>query len=560
MKNKIDKIIFGIIIVILICIMFFYVSKKEGFHEDEMFSYGSSNYKYDNLYQPYGKEDSVNIFMREKILDKNIIQMIKNIKYYYFDNTSEKEEFIQNIQKEIHPVWKTAEEAKQYLTIGTEDIFNYGMVCYNQGRDVHPPLFYYVVHTVSILFFGTFSKYIIFIVNLGFFIGSCFVLRNIMKKLNKEHLSNLVVLLYGLSMGAISTVMYQRMYMTLTFFVLLYLFINLKIIKNNFEIDKKLWVQLGITTLLGFLTQYYFCIIAATLSLLIFVGICRKKETKKTISFIINYIKIALIGLIVFPISIQHIFFSYRGIGSAEDSSNFILLLKQNLQLICYAYSVPVIAACIIFIFMLIFGIYKKIKGKDKNIFIILFLTLPIIIYLLVVSKISPVMEYKYMIRYIACIIPIVAIDLILLFDYIFSNKKTSIVILIAVILTISINGFITSEPRYLFKGYSKYLDIANEYKNDNFVFIGDTVFNHIQSMPEFMTYKESLILNKNQIDNLVNNEGLVNKNEFILSIKKYLGSDELLKEVLLKSGFNSYELLYDDNGDVGCVIYKIIK
>ena len=42
-KNQINLVVFITIVLILCGLMTFYMSKKEGFHEDEMFTYGSSN-------------------------------------------------------------------------------------------------------------------------------------------------------------------------------------------------------------------------------------------------------------------------------------------------------------------------------------------------------------------------------------------------------------------------------------------------------------------------------------------------------------------------------------
>ena len=46
-KNQINLVVFITIVLILCGLMTFYMSKKEGFHEDEMFTYGSSNCTYD---------------------------------------------------------------------------------------------------------------------------------------------------------------------------------------------------------------------------------------------------------------------------------------------------------------------------------------------------------------------------------------------------------------------------------------------------------------------------------------------------------------------------------
>lgn len=557
---KLSNKIFILITILLSIIMGIYMYQKEGFHEDEMFSYGSSNYRYDNVYQQFGRADSVNIFIKEKIIGDSLLETIKNYKYYYIDNKEEKESEIHKIFETQHPTWRTREEAKEYVVIDKEDIFNYGMIYYNQDRDIHPPLFYFCVHTISILFYGTFSKYIIFILNLGFFIGTLFMIKKIMNELNRKHLSNLTVVLYGLSMGAISTVIYQRMYMMLTFFILLYLYINLKIIRNKFEIDKKTWTNLTIITILGYLTQINFCIIAVAIAFVIFLGVIRKRSKKDVFDYIWNYIKIALLGIIIFPSNLLDLLFSYRGIQSFSSNANYFQKLCEYIDLIGYSFSTPVMLAIVGFVVLSIFIILKLIKEKNTSIYKILVLILPILVYLMVIPKTAPNMEYKYSIRYIMCILPLISIVVALMIDKLFNNKKHEIIIISIFIFIISVNGFINSEPKNMFKGYKKYLEIAEEYKDHSFVFIGDTKFNQVQSMQEFMKYKESLILNETQLEYLKNDEKLKDSNQFIISIKKYLGADEIIKQVMEKTEYLNYELLLDDNGDVGCKIYKVVK
>ena len=557
---KLSNRIFILIVIILSIIMGIYMYQKEGFHEDEMFSYGSSNYRYDNIYQQFGRADSLNLFIKEKIIGDSLLDTIKNYKYYYIDHKDEKESEVNKIYETQHPTWRTREEAKEYIVIDKGDIFNYGMIYYNQDRDIHPPLFYFCVHTISILFYETFSKYIIFILNLGFFIASLFMIRKIMSFLNREHLSNLVVLLYGLSMGAISTVIFQRMYMMLTFFILLYLYINYKIIENDFVIDKKTWTKLTIATILGYLTQMNFCIIAVAIAFVVFIGVIKKRGKKEAFQYIWNYIKIALLGIIIFPSNLIDLLFSYRGIQSFSSNLNYFEKLWQYIDLIGYSFSIPIIIAIAGFAVLSIFVTYKSIKEKNKSIFKILVLILPILVYLLIIPKTAPNMEYKYAIRYIMCILPLIVMAVVLMIDKLFENKKYSIAVIGIFITIISIYGFVNSEPKNMFKGYNKYLEIAEKYKDNYFVFIGDTKFNQVQSMQEFMLYKESLILNEYQLQYLKNDENLEASNQFIISIKKYLGADELINQVLEQTGYSNYEVLLDDNGDVGCKIYKVIK
>lgn len=553
-----EKIKFIIPIILIIIAMTVFINQKYGFHEDEIFSYGSSNYKYDNVYRKYGKREEVNELLAQKVFNGNIFKSIKNLKYYFIDNTEEKDKILNEIEEKQTPIWKTKEEAKEYLSIQKEDILNYKMVYYNQARDVHPPLFYFLVHTVSILFYNNFSKYIIFIINLIFVIATCYIIKKIMQILNKKHLSIPSILLYGLSMGAISTVMFQRMYAVLSFFTLYIILINLQIIKNNYEIDKRTWIKLGTVTILGFLTQYYFCIIAAITAFIIFINIIKKKDSKQVKKYILNYIKIALIGIIIFPASIYHIFFSYRGVSSFNGEINYIEKLMQYIKLIGYSYSIPLILGVIIILALTIAEIYHLIKSKNKHITEISILLSTQIIFILIISKIAPNFSFRDNLRYIMCILPITAITILFLCDNIIKNKKYSEIILTILVIVISIYGLTTSRPMFLYNEYENNLKIAEENKDKYFIYIGSSTFNHIQSMPEFEIYKSSMILEETELNVLENDENIKNSNELIVSIKKYLGNENIIKEVLEKTGFTNYETLLDDNGETECAIYKI--
>ena len=548
-----------IVIFVISAVMTFFMTKKEGFHEDEMFSYGSSNYAYDNVYRPYGKEDETNIFVKEKIMNGNIIQ---NLKYYLIDHRDIKDETLASIKSEFVPTWRSSDEANDYLTIQPKDALNYGMVYYNQSRDIHPPLFYFLVHTVSIFFVGHFSKYIIFSINLIFMILSLWTIKNIFEKLDKKHLIVPALILYGFSMGAISTVIFQRMYSMLNFFVLMFISANIDIIKKDFDIDKKLWNKLTWIVLLGFWTQYYFCIVAGVVAVLVLIGVIRKQGKQGAITYILKYLKMAVIGVLLYPLSINHIFFSYRGVGKAEMARGFGEKLVEYLNMIGYSFSVPVWAIAICLILLVMAVAVKSVIDKkvDKNALGAGVIIFSVICYVCVIVKVSPELQDANIIRYIMCVLPLIIISILLLIDTVIKNKNVLKYSLVGISLVISVYGLMFSEPAFLYKGYAKYLEIAEENKEDKFVYVGDTVFNHIQSMPEFATYSESLILNENQLDVLENDSKLSEKNEFILSIKKYKGADEILAKVIEKTGFLNYEVLLDDDGDVGCKIYKVMR
>lgn len=274
------NIITIIILVITVIFMFYWIGQKEGFHEDEIFSYGSSNYKWDNVFQASGKSDFLNRTIEKYIIGDSVGKTIENIGYY-LSNQDEFGRLAGEIHSEDRTEWKTSEDAREYLTIGEGDILNYFSVYYNQSRDVHPPLFYMLVHLASSIAYGVFSKYIIFSINLIFFILSFYVIRKIFMLFDKKWLGLIALVLYSLSMGAASTVIFQRMYMMITFFGLAYLYVNLKILKSNLEITKKEKWQLFWTVLLGFLTQYYFCILVFIIFILMLIRFIQKRSASR---------------------------------------------------------------------------------------------------------------------------------------------------------------------------------------------------------------------------------------------------------------------------------------
>lgn len=553
---------FIILTIIVLCgLMFFFINQKQGFHEDEIFSYGSSNYKYDNVFRWFGYAEANQDILYNQVLQGNFIKRIDNlVKFIKDPNQFQKNEIL---AQEI-PTFRTKDDALDYLAIQQEDIFNYFSVYYNQSRDVHPPLFYFLVHFTSTLFYNQFSKYIIFALNLLFFIGTLITIKKIMDKLNHKELTIPTMILYGASMGAISTVMFQRMYMMLTFFSLLYLYYIIKFIKDDFKIKDKFFFVL--TIICGFLTQYYFCIYIVLIFLILAIYLLVNKQFKKCWNFFKPHILAAIIGILFYPFCIEDIFFSYRGIGSTDNKTNTFL---ENLQYygeqIINLFSLQNIFIILIaiLIIVLIYKIIKKqlpkIQRQDKlNLTVII---LPIIIFIVIVSKIAPFLGENYTSRYIMLLFPIIAIASFYIISFIFNNKKTLFIITLVVSLCLSINGLINSTPVYLYKDYGKVMELAQENADKYFVYVFDNYFTHLNSMPEFATYKESLILNKNIHDfKLLDNEKLNNENEFILCIKNWLNKEEILNLVLENSGYNDYEILLELNSDVESTYYRITK
>ncbi len=155
--------------------------------------------------------------------------------------------------------------------------FQYGLVRLVQSWDVHPPVYYWVFHTVCSLFPGQFSKWFGLSVNLAAFGLSLFLLRRLALQVSgsRQKLTLLVCLFYGFTPAAVSGVVFIRMYALLTVFVFLCAVLHMSVIECDLaaagtggeEIVRqerlsfgKFLLPLAVVTYFGFLTQYYYFI------------------------------------------------------------------------------------------------------------------------------------------------------------------------------------------------------------------------------------------------------------------------------------------------------------
>ena len=74
----------------------------------------------------------------------------------------------------------------QVLSVQPGEEFSYGSVFYNQAQDVHPPLYYMIIHTVCSFFPQQFSIWFGVVPNLFFFIGTQIILIKISNKLFED--------------------------------------------------------------------------------------------------------------------------------------------------------------------------------------------------------------------------------------------------------------------------------------------------------------------------------------------------------------------------------------
>lgn len=282
-----------------LAVLFYYGNQKAGFHEDELYTYYSSN-------------KTAGLFVNDR-------------------------------------QWMERDELRNDFVVLPGEGFRYGVVWQMQSWDVHPPLYYFLFHTVCSLFPGVFSKWLGIGLNLLFFAGSfvllayCAYMAVVCGK--KEALSEgmqgenrsggwncragmlafFTCLFWGFSAAVVSGVMFIRMYQQLTFFVLLCLALHLRALnKQDFRI-RSFFLPLAVTVFLGFLTQYYYIIFHFFLGAGFCVYLLGKKKIKELVLYVISCGAGLFAAVLYYPPALSHIFRGYRGteaVSEFGDASN----------------------------------------------------------------------------------------------------------------------------------------------------------------------------------------------------------------------------------------------
>lgn len=392
-SKKLTVILFIAIVLLQIAVRVFVGYRKEYFHMDEAYSYGLMNY--------------------------NKIEITNNSDFY--------------------DTWHSKDYYKDYFEIGNDEVSNFKPVYENQKNDVHPPLFYLLLRIASLFTVGNFSKWSGLILNMIIYAFSSVFIFLIAKKLFKDNKKALLTLLFtGLCLGALDTSAYIRMYELANLFVLISTYIHMNLYEKK-ALEFKDLITVLIVTILSSLTHYYTLIYIGVLFIIFVMKYIKNKEYKNLIKYIATFAVAAGISLAIFPYSINHIFNGYRGVGATgnfidfkefkESIRTYLEILGKNL----FGNKEIAISIMSLLVILTIHSIIRQKRKNNKNntsintkmntnmntktntntvdfsvkvnklIKLILF---PMIVYFVLVAKITPYKELRYM-------MPIISVTMI---------------------------------------------------------------------------------------------------------------------------------------------------
>lgn len=410
-KIKITSWIFALIVVISLVSTIAYGYQKQGYHMDELCSYGLANSEY-LPFMHFGESGyDVKDWMLEYGAGESFGQMFGNL---YKDYQILKEYDFQFYATPIYEAyriaqensadtrtttWVSGEDYLHYVAVSPENTFNYASVYYNQRGDVHPPFFYILLHTVCSVFQGSFSKWYGIGVNTVFMLMTLVVLyRMCSKYLGGEVFGLCVAAVYGLSNGFVSTAIFIRMYAILTFMIVSSCCIHMEIAENDFKMTKSSFWRLVAVTFLGFFTHYYFVLYAIGIAVVYCIWMVCRKNFRRMITYILTMMGTGAFGICVWPFAIRHVFQGYRGMDAVQESlSGGAYWLKFRIML---KYIWPYISGgrewLIVLPVVLVVVVALLWKRKTIPYGRIAILCVPIVFYVAFTAQIVPYLTDRY--------------------------------------------------------------------------------------------------------------------------------------------------------------------
>lgn len=253
--------------------------------------------------------------------------------------------------------------------------FQYVEVWRNQYWDVHPPLYYYLLHTICSFFPGKWSIWFGLVINYAFFFLDLLVIYYILFKLTKNDvISALCVLMFGLNDIILNDLIFLRMYIMSSCFVLIFLALGIRVLNN---IGNKLLNLLGlfIIVILGGLTHYQFYMIIASLSLCFAIYLAIKKRWADLIFSFVAVVGAGCLNIFVFFTgTLYHLSFAGSGDRHVGDGLNALLSLFISSDRLEYFISnswgglFQMLISLVLVIYLVVYIVKHKNENKQNHI------------------------------------------------------------------------------------------------------------------------------------------------------------------------------------------------
>ena len=468
------------------------------------------------------------------------------------------------------PAWITSGQFRDYVTVDGSDAFDYLSVYFNVKDDNHPPVHFMLLHTMSSLFPGTLSPWLGCTINLICVGVTLWLLLRLGRQLSEilgmeeqgRLLGILAVLLYGLSTGALASVLLIRMYCLLSCLCVALLSMHVEKWKEHgFDRSNKGLIAI---TVLGFLTQYFFLFYCILLAAVTAAGLLCSKRMRELWIYIRSMTLAAVIGLALFPFAIADVFSSGRGVEALDNlASGFA---GYGARLLAFARILAdrtvgdllLGAGCVTAVVLAVVLWYRRHKGQELSMSrevrgILCMLIIPVVGYYLLASRMSP-----YLVdRYVMPMFPMIALLFALLLcclgkrlakDSGWKGRLVGIG-LMALIIVVQGLRLASYDGEYLYRGYGQQEQLAEEYASLPCICVYAGV-GYYENLPEFMHYDRTLLVTAEELAERKDVDSLRMLDRVVVLIKPGVEEETVSSVLRERYGMEPEETLFSVTAD----------
>ena len=364
---------------------------------------------------------------------------------------------------------------EKYAAVQKKNTFNYKLVWKNQKGDVHPPLYYILIHTICSFFPGKYTKWFGLVPNIiCMILIDCILYIGLNRAYRDEALALLVTVFSALTLLHLNMSVFLRMYALMTVFVVAIsmLYMNYR----NSKLDMKFYILCYGIIVAGTMTQYYFLIYLFFLTLYFGVNRLFLKKWNEVIKFCLLLCAAGISCVVVFPPIIHHIFGNEKRGKQAFDAiktmKNYGTYLSKDINILnknllgnkIYL----IILFCLILTILMVITRGKQVEVqylKDSPKMILF----AVVFYTLLIAKIAPYRTMRYLFPvgwgYILYIVWYIKIHMDLLLGDQKRNRGTVIISIIGMVFLISSYFDANWQLKFDFKEKNHIYDVVKEYK-----------------------------------------------------------------------------------------------
>ena len=318
-------ILFALLWVAQMAAAFYFCTQKQGFHEDEYYTYYST---------------------------------ARTNGFYVEDGQ-----------------WMERDTYRNEFVVLPDQRFQYGLVRLVQSWDVHPPLYYWVFHTASSFVPDVFSKWIGLSVNLLFHGLNIFLVAYLAYAVGGRNggFALCAAAFWGAGPAVMSGVVFIRMYEMLTTFVLLCAILHVRAVcGGRKKLSATSLAAMAVVTYLGFLTQYYYLVFLCFIGAAFCVWILRSgKRTGGCVRYGLCQGAALALAWATYPACLGQMFRGQRGAQATEnflDLSNTaerIAFFADLMNRYVFGHFLPLFAALIAAYAAVV--LYEALAGRARG-------------------------------------------------------------------------------------------------------------------------------------------------------------------------------------------------